>query len=191
MQTLTSFDPRELDQLENRDIRNLALLEADNWDDELAQLVRAGDPTLMAEIAPDEGLDLLLGIFPKNGTNLATTYLSLFTAFTASTVGASSGTMSGYTEADFAGFLVQSIASTDWGSAAAGTGGRKVVASQKSFPAATGVGSGLAINGYSLRNQSTFAGAKCLGAANFDEGQVPALAIGDIVRVTPTWQNNN
>lgn len=190
MRTLTSFDPRELDRLDP-DLRALALFEAMEWTDREHALALLGDPTLMAEIVPDEGLNLKLGIFPKNGTNLATMYLGLFTAFTASTVGSSSQQMSSYTEPDFGSYLVQSVASSDWGSVAAGTGGRKVTASQKSFPAATSVGSSLAINGYTLRNQSTFAGAVCLGAANFDEGQVPALSVGDIVRVTATWQENN
>lgn len=191
MHALTSFDIDEIREFAGDDIANLAALATLESDECLGALVELGAPVNMAEIVPDEGLDVLLGIYPKNGTNLATTYLGLFTAFTASTVGSNSQTMSSYTEPDFGAYLVQSVASTDWGAAAAGTGGRKVVAAQKSFPAATSVGSSLAINGYTLRNQSTFSGAKCLGAANFDEGQVPALAIGDIVRVTATQQFNN
>jgi len=176
------FDADAIREHLGSDLAALAVLEA----------LHAGEitgPRAMAEIVPDEGLNLKLGIFPKNGTNLGTVYLGLFTAFTAATVGTSAQGMASYTEADFGSYLVQSVAAADWGSVAAGTGGRRVTAAQKSFPAATTVGS--AINGYTLRNQSTFSGATCLGAANFDEGQVPALAIGDIVRVTATWQENN
>lgn len=191
MHALTSFDLDEIRQHAGDDIADLAALNSLSFGARMQALRELGAPLNMAEIVPDEGLNLKLGIFPKNGTNLATTYLGLFTAFTATTVGSSSQGLSSYTEPDFGGYLVQSVASSDWGSVAAGTGGRKVTAAQKSFPAATSVGSSLAINGYTLRNQSTFAGGTALGAANFDEGQVPALAVGDIVRVTATWQENN
>src|SRR4051812_46064208 len=61
-------------------------------------------PQAMAEIVPDEGLNLMLGIYPKNGTNLATTYLGLFTSDTASTVGTAAQGMSHYTEPDFGAY---------------------------------------------------------------------------------------
>ena len=90
----------------------------------------------MAEIFPDEGLDLILNIFPKGGTNLgiAGQYLGLWTAFTASTVGSSGQTRSSYTETTFTNYA--RVAMSSWGSPAAGTGGRKVVGNQVTFPTA-------------------------------------------------------
>ena len=40
----------------------------------------------MAEIFPDEGLDAIMGIFPKNGATLRSFYIGLFTSNTAVTV---------------------------------------------------------------------------------------------------------
>lgn len=143
----------------------------------------------MAEIFPDEGLNLILNIFPKGGTNLTTTYLALFTAFTASTVGSSSQTRSSYTETTFGGYVRVSVASTDWGTIAAGTGGRAVPATQKTFATATGT-SATAINGFFLADASTT--GTCVFAANFDDvTAISSIAVNDVVKVTPTIQYNN
>lgn len=57
----------------------------------------------MAEIFVDEGLDAVLAVFPKNGTNYANLYMGLFTSQTATTVPARTATggavPSGWTEA--------------------------------------------------------------------------------------------
>ena len=46
----------------------------------------------MAEIFPNEGLDLIYGGFPKGATGPANTWLGLFTSWTASTVAGSAAT---------------------------------------------------------------------------------------------------
>lgn len=154
----------------------------------------------MAEIFPDEGLDYLLGIVPKNGTNLANTYLFLFKGGSATTVPASTatiGTMGGtfaeVTTTDYPGYARVAIAAADWGAAGAGTvwsqAVRRVVASQKSFAAATSAATPSApINGFGIATASTSGVA--LLYSNFDDTTgISSLALGDIIRVTPTWGN--
>lgn len=142
------------------------------------------------EIFPDEGLDYLLGIVPKNGTNLATTYLGLFTSQTATTTPASTAvlaTATGVTEAAFSGYARVAVAAADWGTAGAETiwsqAVRRVTATQKSFPAATGADS-TPINGFFVATASTAGVA--LYYSNFDDTTaIASLALGDIIRVTP------
>lgn len=144
----------------------------------------------MAEIWPDAGLDLVLNIFPKNGTNVATTYLALFTTFTASTVGSSSqGASTDYTEPNFTSYARQSIAAASWGAPAAGTGGRKVTAAQVTFPTATG-NSSSATNGFWL-GTTTSGAASVYFAANFDDTTAVTVNTNDVIKVTPTVQYNN
>jgi hypothetical protein len=144
----------------------------------------------MAEIFPDEGLDIILNIFPKGGTNLTTTYLGLFTSFTATTVGSASQTRSSYTESDYGAYARQSIAAASWGAIAAGTGGRTTTAAQVTFPTATGAGT-VSIKGFFLANQLSSTGDKCIFAANFDDNTAVSIATNDIIKVTPTVQYNN
>ncbi len=149
----------------------------------------------MADIVPDEGLDLLLGIFPKNGSNLANTYLMLFTSQTASTVPGSTAvlaTSTGVTEAGFTSYARVAVAAADWGSAGAATiwtvTARKVTAAQKSFPGA-GAPYSTAINGFGLANQlATGAGSIGIYYSNFDDTTaIPSLGTGDVIKVTPTF----
>jgi hypothetical protein len=144
----------------------------------------------MAEIWPDEGLDIVLEIFPRGGTNLTTTYLALFTAFTGTTVGSSSQGADSYTEPNFGSYARQSIAAASWGAIAAGTGGRKTTAAQVTFPTATG-NSSSATNGFWLANQLSASGDKCIFAANFDDTTPVTVNTNDIIKVTPTAQANN
>ena len=142
----------------------------------------------MAEIFPDQGLDIVLNIFPRGGSNLTTTYIGLWTSFTASTVGSSSQTRTSYTETDFGSYARQSIAAASWGAIAAGTGGRKTTAGQVTFPTATGAGTS-AINGFGVYDASTL--GQLVFAANFDDTTAVSIASGDTIRVTPTIQYNN
>jgi hypothetical protein len=140
---------------------------------------------------PDEGLDYLLAIFPKNGTNIATTYLGLFTSQTATTVPAATAvlaTASGVTEATGGGYARQSIAAADWGAnAAASPNGRKTTATQKAFPQlSASIGS---VNGIIVATALT-AGIG-LGYANFDDGNAIVTQTNDIVRGTPTLAFGN
>jgi hypothetical protein len=143
----------------------------------------------MAEIFPDEGLDVILEIFPRGGTNLTTTYLALSTAFTASTVGSSSQAADTYTEPSGGAYARQSIAAAAWGAIAAGTGGRKTTASQVTFPTATA--SWGTVNLFWLANQLSATGDKAIFAANFDDTTAVTINTNDVIKVTPTIQMNN
>lgn len=143
----------------------------------------------MAEIWPDEGLDITLEIFPRGGSNLTTTYLTLFTAFTASSVGTAGQTADAYTEPSGGAFARQAIVSGSWGGIAAGSGGRKTTASQVTFPTATAVWG--TINGFWLANQSSASGDKALLACNFDDTTAVTVNTNDVIKVTPTMQANN
>lgn len=146
----------------------------------------------MAEIIPDEGLDYLVGIVPKGGTSPANLYLLLFTSQTASTVPGASAVLStatGVTEAAYTSYARVAVASGDWGATGAKTiwsqSARGTTASQKSFPAA-GAAYATAINGFGLASAST--GGVAVFYSNFDDTTaISSLALGDIVRVTPTY----
>lgn len=147
----------------------------------------------MAENFPDEGLDWILARLPKVTTTVAATlYLGLFTSQTASTVAGDSAVLStstGITEAAYTSYARVAIASTDWGTTGDKTAwsqsGRGTTATEVSFPAATAAYA-TAINGFFLATAST-AGV-CLFASNFsDTTAISTMAIGDIIKITPTF----
>ncbi len=152
----------------------------------------------MAEIFPDEGLDLMLGIFPKNGSNLANTYLMLFTGATASTtpsansVLATNGGTTPPAEASYTSYARVAHAAGSWGSAGADTiwsqTVRRVLGTQTSFPAA-GAAYSTPINGFGLANQlATGAGSIGIFYSNFDDSTaIASLALNDVVKVTPKF----
>jgi hypothetical protein len=92
----------------------------------------------MAEIFTDEGIDTIMGVMPKNGTNFATLYCGLFTSQSATTVPARTATggasPSGWTEAAYTSYARQSIAAASWGAQATNGSGRKTTAGQVTFP---------------------------------------------------------
>lgn len=146
----------------------------------------------MAEIWPDEGLDIVLNIFPRGGANLTTTYLALFTAFTATTVGTDIQGADAYTEPAGGAYARQSIANTAWGaiaeSATAGVG-RRTTAAQVTFPTATAAWG--TVNGFWLANILSATGDAAIFAANFDDATAISPQVGDVVKVTPTVQYNH
>lgn len=146
----------------------------------------------MAETFFDEGLDKILGIFPKNGTNLATLYIGLFTSQTASTVPARTATggaaPSGITEATGTSYARQAIAAASWGAAATNGSGRKISAGQVTFPAAGAGGWGTA-NGFFIASLSASgAGDTLIFAANFDDTTAVTLNATDVIKITPSMQ---
>lgn len=148
----------------------------------------------MAEIFPNEGLDYLLSMVPKNGTTPANLYLGLFTGASASTVPAASAVLSTYTgvaEAAYTNYARVTIAAADWGAVGAKTAwsqsGRGTTAAQKSFPPAT-ASYATQINGFFIATASGHGSEIALYYSNFDdETGVASLAIGDILKVTPTF----
>lgn len=138
----------------------------------------------MASIYPDEAIDLIHGIFPKNGVNFSTLYIGLFTSQTATTVPDRSATGgSGWTEATGTGYARQSIASSDWGTQATEGDGRKTTANQVTFPAAGSGGWGT-VNGFFIATEST--GGSIIYFANFDDETAVTINAGDIIRITPS-----
>ena len=145
------------------------------------------------EIFPNEGLDLLLGIMPKGGTTLATTYCGLFTGATASTTPLATAVLStqtGVSEATPTSYARQSIAAGSWGAISTQTiwgqtNARATSAAQVSFPAA-GASYATAINGFLLANALT-AGIGIF-YSNFDDiTAIATLSLGDIIKITPQY----
>lgn len=140
----------------------------------------------MAEIFPNEGLDAIMAIFPKNGANLSSLYMGFFTSQTASTVpGATAvlATATGVTEATGTSYARQQILAASWGAQAAGSpDGRKSTAGVVTFPA-VGAGGWGTINGFFLASASTAGIA--IAYANFDDVTAIVSAAGDVITVTP------
>lgn len=141
----------------------------------------------MAEILPDEGLDLFLGQFPKNDTRLTSTYLCLFTSQTASTVITHAQTMADITESGFTNYARQELATATWGVLAeySGTLGRQTTYPQITFPT-VGASGGSAINGFFISDILSTTGDKCIAQANFDDTTAVTLLTNDVIKVTPT-----
>ena len=141
----------------------------------------------MAEIFPDEGLDIVLGQWPKDAVRLSTTYLCLFTSQTAATVITSGQTLANITETTYTNYARQALAAATWGAQAAGTGGRKTTFPQVTFPTVGAVGA--TINGFFLGDATP--PVKAIAQANFDDVTAVPLMTNDIIKVTPTVQFNN
>jgi hypothetical protein len=145
----------------------------------------------MAELYPNEGLDYILSIIPGGGAAPANLYLGLFTGATAATTPAATAvlaTQSGVTEAAFTGYARRTIAAAAWGATGAktmwGQAGRGKTAAEQTFPAATAAYA-TAINGFFIASAAT--GGIALFYSNFDDEQaIASLALGDIIKVTPT-----
>ena len=146
----------------------------------------------MAEIFVDEGIDKIMGIFPKNGTNIATLYIGLFTSQTASTVPARTATggavPAGWTEATGTDYARQSIASTSWGAASTNGNGRKITAGEVTFPTVGAGGWGTATGFFIATNSASGAGDVIIYFANFDDTTANTLNAGDVQKVTPSMQ---
>lgn len=139
----------------------------------------------MAEIFPEEGLDIVLGQWPKADTRLATTYLCLFSSQTASTVITQAQTMADITESAWTNYARQSMAAATWGAIADdGTVGRKTTYPQVTFPTVGATGG--TVNGFFISDILSTTGDKCIGQANFDDVTAVVLATNDVIKVTPT-----
>jgi len=139
----------------------------------------------MAEIFPNEGLDLIYAMFPKGGTGPANTWIGLFTAYTASTVGSSAATVTSWTECSAAGaYARQTISSASWGTVGTTQSGRGSAAAQVTFPTATAVWG--TVNGFIVANSLTTNAGNVWFGANFDDTTAVALNTNDVIKVTPT-----
>lgn len=145
----------------------------------------------MAEIFPDEGLDYLLGLAFKAAAQDTTLFLGLFTSQTPSTVPARTATggavPAGWTEATFSNYARQAISAAGWGAPSTNGNGRKITATQATFPA-VGV-TGNTINGFFIAtNSASGAGDTIIFFANFDSLTARVLITGDIEKVTASAQ---
>jgi hypothetical protein len=139
----------------------------------------------MAEIFPNEGLDLVYGLAPKGGTGPANTWCALFTAYTASTVGSSAAALASWTEATFGAYTRMTISSASWGTAGTTQSGRGSGAAQVTFPTSTGTQN--TINGFFIVNQLATGGGTVWFGANFDDTTAVVINTNDVIKVTPTW----
>lgn len=150
----------------------------------------------MASIFPDEGLDSIISVLLKGGTQDTTWYVGLFTSQTALTVPARTATggasPSGWTEmsASSGSYARQAISTSDWGSISTNGNGRKVsLSSAKTF---TGFVGAAPANGYFIAtNSASGAGDTILHFANFDAGAARTFAsTSDSDALTPSIQFN-
>src|SRR3954453_19339130 len=102
----------------------------------------------MAQMCPDEGLDVWLGQYPKNDTRETTANLCLFTSQTASTVITHAQALANVTETTYTSYARQAMATATWGALSeySTTLGRQTTYPQITFP--TVGASGATINGF-------------------------------------------
>jgi len=146
----------------------------------------------MAEIFVDEGLDKIMSIFPKNGSNLASLYIGLFTSQSPTTVPARTAvggaTPSGWTEAAGVAYARQAIAAASWGAQVTNGNGRKSTAGQVTFPT-VGAGGWGTVNGFFIATLvSSQINDAIIYFANFDDLTAVTLNVGDSIKITPAMQ---
>jgi hypothetical protein len=139
----------------------------------------------MAQMCPDEGLDIILGQFPFNTAKYTSPLnLALFTSQTASTVITHAQAFANITETTYTSYARQSLAAATWGSIAERPTnlGRQQTYPQITFP--TVGASGATINGFYVTNNGH---TVSIGQANFDDVTAVVLLTNDVIKVTPTF----
>lgn len=139
----------------------------------------------MAQMCPDEGLDLWLGQFPKDTAKYTSPLaLKLFTSQTASTVITHAQTIANITETTYTNYADQALAAATWGALAERPTnlGRQTTYPQVTFP--TVGATGATINGFYIANNAET--ALFPGQANFDDVTAVVLLTNDVIKVTPT-----
>jgi hypothetical protein len=139
----------------------------------------------MAQMMPDEGLDLVLGQIPGNTAKYTSPLnLALFTSQTATTVITHAQAFANITETTYTSYARQSLAAATWGAAAERPTnlGQQQTYPQVTFP--TVGATGATINGFYITNNGH---TVVFGQANFDDGLAVVVATNDVVKVTPTW----
>ncbi len=142
------------------------------------------DPVFMAQMMPDEGLDVWLGQFPKDTVKYTSPLnLALFTSQTATTVITHAQTFANITESAYTNYARQALAAATWGAVAERptNAGRQTTYPQVTFPTVGATGS--TVNGFYITNNGH---TVVIGQANFDDGLAVVLAANDVIKVTPT-----
>jgi hypothetical protein len=138
----------------------------------------------MAQMMPDEGLDIILGQFPMSTAKYTSPLnCALFTSQTASTVITHAQAFANITETTYTSYARQTLAAATWGAIAERPTnlGRQTTYPQVTYP--TVGATGATINGFYITNN---AHTVAIGQANFDDGLAVVLATNDIIKVTPT-----
>jgi hypothetical protein len=151
----------------------------------------------MAEVLPDEGLDLILGQFPKADLRITVLSLCLFRSQTSTTVITGGQAVGAITETTYTSYARQALGQGSWGvqgASAPSTDGRKTTyGAQISFPPCGATGdtvNGLFI-GWDGGTGSTGVPTRCVGQANFDDLSAVTLVMNDVLKVTPAIQLNH
>jgi hypothetical protein len=140
----------------------------------------------MAEIFPNEGLDLIYGIVPKGATGPANTWVGLFTSWSASTVAGSGAVIASWAEVSVAGAYVRAtIASSSWGTVGTTQSGRGSGAAQVTFATATAVWG--TVNGFIIASGATGGAGTVWYGANFDDTTAVVVNTNDVIKITPSW----
>ncbi len=139
----------------------------------------------MAQIFPDEGLDIALGQFPKNDTRITSMTLCLFTSQTATTVITHAQALANVTETSYTSYARQTLATATWGALAERPTnlGRQTTYPQITFP--TVGATGATINGFFIGEAAT--PTKIVAQANFDDLTAVPLLTNDILKCTATF----
>lgn len=138
----------------------------------------------MAQMMPDEGLDIILGQFPFNTAKYTSPLnCGLYRVPAISTALAHNATLSSITATTYTSYASQALAAATWGGVAERPTnlGRQMTYPQIQFPL-VGV-TGDTINGFYIMDN---AAAKLIGHANFDDGLAVTVAANDIIKLTPT-----
>jgi hypothetical protein len=138
----------------------------------------------MAQMMPDEGLDIILGQFPMNTAKYTSPLnCALFTSQSASTVITHAQAFANITETTYTSYARQTLAAATWGAIAERPTnlGRQTTYPQVTYP--TVGATGATINGFYITNNGH---TVVIGQANFDDGLAVVLATNDVIKVTPT-----
>jgi hypothetical protein len=139
----------------------------------------------MAQMCPDEGLDIILGQFPFNTAKYTSPLnCALFTSHTASTVITHAQTFANITETTYTSYARQTLAAATWGAIAERPTnlGRQMTYPQLTYP--TVGATGATINGFYVTNNGH---TVVIGQANFDDVTAVVLATNDVLKLTPTF----
>lgn len=139
----------------------------------------------MAQMCPDEGLDIILGQFPSSTAKYTSPLqCGLFKSQTNTTVITHAQTLSSITATTYTSYAAQALAAATWGAAAerSSTLGQQVTYPQITFPTVGATGD--TINGFYITDNGI---TKCIGQANFDDGLADVLATNDVLKLTPTF----
>lgn len=135
----------------------------------------------MAEIFPNEGLDYIMGKWPKGGAVEATMDLRLFSSHSATTViGTAEGTAQ-ITQSAWTNYAAKTLGTATWGAQSAHASGRSTTYPQVNMGTCGATGG--TVNGFYITGNS---GSVCVCMANFDDATAVVLMQNDIIRVTPT-----